>query len=238
MRPAVNRPAPPSHGRRGAGTGRRAPPAFELSDLVGVQLDVHDADQAPPLIHHGKRQEAVLDEELARLQHGRPRRQGHHLTHHDLGHRLFRRCEQQATRRHHACQAALVVHDVQVEDAPCGGCRRRPSSASPTVWLTRICAKSWWRCLDTGSFNSRSAVFSSYISPTFVQTGTRIRSLIASLGATGSGFGTRGTPLTTTGTPPVTSPQSLSFSVAIPTLSGTTGSQMPLKSRFFPLRRA
>src|SRR5271166_811673 len=114
---------------------------------------------------------------------------------------------------------------------PCGGCRRRPSSASPTVWLTRICAKSWWRCLDTGSFNSRSAVFSSYISPTFVQTGTRIRSLIASLGATGSGFGTRGTPLTTTGTPPVTSPPSLSFSVAIPTLSGTTGSQMPLKSQ-------
>jgi hypothetical protein len=54
------------------------PPLIELSGLVGVQLDVHDAEQVPLIIDHGKGEEAVLDEELARLQHGRPRRQRDH----------------------------------------------------------------------------------------------------------------------------------------------------------------
>ena len=91
----MNRPAPPSRARREAGTGRRAPPVLELGDLVGVQIDVHDTEQAPALIDHRERQEAVLDEEFARLQNGSSRRQGHHLAHHDLGHRLFRHREQQ-----------------------------------------------------------------------------------------------------------------------------------------------
>ena len=84
----------------------------------------------------------MLDEELARLQHGAARRQRDHPAHHDLGHRLFRQTEQQPTRRHHSFQATFVVHDVQVEDPSRRRCRRRPSSASLTVWLTRIRAKS------------------------------------------------------------------------------------------------
>jgi hypothetical protein len=70
----------------------------------------------------------VLDKELALVPDGHACCQSDHLAHHDLGHLLFRRAQQQATRRQRSVLVAFVPHDVPVEVA---ALRRGPGARWP-----------------------------------------------------------------------------------------------------------
>ncbi len=87
-----------------------------LQEFFGEKTHVHDADDPFPGIHHGKREEFVEHEKLARLQHGDARRDGHDAPDHDVVQRRVQRRDEQPARRQHADQSVGFIHDVEINE--------------------------------------------------------------------------------------------------------------------------
>ena len=90
----------------------------EIAEFARVQIDVHGPEQPALFIDDGKREQLVQREEFASVEDRRRVRHGDHLADHDLANRALETAEQEAARRHDAAQAAVVVHDVEINDTP------------------------------------------------------------------------------------------------------------------------
>ena len=98
----------------------------EFAQFGRVQLHVHHADDVPVLVHDRERQEPVQGEEFASLQHRRLSADGDDFPHHDVGHLLVQRIEQQPTGRDDSLQG------------DCRHPRHRSRSPAPQVAAWRI----------------------------------------------------------------------------------------------------
>src|SRR5262249_15637700 len=91
--------------------------AVDVGQLFGVEVHVHQTQDTALLVHHREGEQLVQDEELARLQDGGGPGDGDDLAHHDFSDRRLGRAEQQATGGHDTPEPAVVVGDVEVDDA-------------------------------------------------------------------------------------------------------------------------
>ncbi|MCR4412928.1 MAG: hypothetical protein NUV77_10965 [Thermoguttaceae bacterium] len=92
--------------------------AGQVGDLVGVQFDVDHPHEPPLVVDHGQGQEAMENEELARIQERGRCRKRDHVRIGKSGDRSFRRIQEQSPRGEHSHQPVLLVDHIEVHDPP------------------------------------------------------------------------------------------------------------------------
>ena len=88
--------------------------AVEVDQFVRVEFHVDNAKDAAVLVDHREGQQAVQDEEIAGIKHGRGLQKGNDFPDHDLLNPHVERREQQAADRHHSPQSPFIIDDVEV----------------------------------------------------------------------------------------------------------------------------